>query len=244
MCTLTVWRDATRLIVTMNRDDAAARPEAPPRLWVDRDASFAAPVDLEAGGAWIGLNSHGVIACLLNRYDVTRKGERSRGSVVVAAMAGADATRAAACVEGLDHRLYAPFTCLIVAQTECQRIDWNGERCERAPVRAMTSWMITSSSWRIDEVRARREALFAAHMANGGAEAALSAFHCQHHPDEEAWAPMMRREASQTKSITQVRIDGAGAEMRYWRRERAVAKGLVAPDQTLSLPQLAEIAGR
>lgn len=243
MCTLTVWRDAARLIVTMNRDDAPARPEAPPRLWTNEGADFAAPVDLEAGGAWIGVNARGVVACLLNRYDTAQKGERSRGDVVLAAMAGLDAPRAAACVEALDHRLYAPFTCLVVSQSECQRIDWNGEGCTRATVMATTPWMITSSSWRIDEVRARREALFTAQMAKGPAEPALSAFHCRRHPGEEAWAPMMRRENSQTKSITQVRIDAANIEMRYWRRERAIANGLAATDHTLLLPHLAKIAG-
>lgn len=65
MCTLTVWRDAARLIVTMNRDDAAARPGAPPRLWTNEGAVFAVPVDLEAG-AWIGVSAPGVLpVCLI-----------------------------------------------------------------------------------------------------------------------------------------------------------------------------------
>lgn len=243
MCTLTVWRDGARLIVTMNRDDVAARPEAPPRLWTNEGAGFAAPVDLEAGGTWIGVNARGVVACLLNRYDTAQKGERSRGGVVVAAMAGLDAPRAAGCIEALDHRLYAPFTCLVVSQSECQRIDWNGGCCTRTPVKATAPWMITSSSWRIDEVRARREALFAARMSKGPTGAALSAFHCRRRPGEEAWAPMMWRETSQTKSITQVRIEAANIEMRYWRRESAIANGLTAPDHKLSLPHLAKIAG-
>lgn len=247
MCTLTVWRDAARLIVTMNRDDAAARPEAAPRLWRDGDRSFAAPVDLEAGGTWIGVNRNGVVACLLNRYDRAAKGERSRGGVVLAAMAGRDVTDAVACVEAVDHRSHGPFTCVVVSPRESQRVDWDGGQCVATPIRALTPWLITSSSWRFDEVRAQREALFALHMAeSGGIGAALSEFHCRPPSQGDSWAPMMRREASQTKSITQVRVDGAEAEMRYWRRESAIAQGLAAPDHTLSLPhaQLAEISSR
>jgi hypothetical protein len=91
-------------------------------------------------------------------------------------------------------------------------------------------------------VRARREALFTAQMTNGAEEAALSARHCRRHLGEEAWAPMMRRETSQTKGITQVRIDAANATCGIGAAKRAIANGLAAPDQTLFLPHLT--AGR
>jgi uncharacterized protein with NRDE domain len=66
----------------MNRDDLADRPEAAPAEWPSAKPAFVAPKDLQAGGTWIGVNDHGVIACLLNRYDAAPAGHISRRSIV------------------------------------------------------------------------------------------------------------------------------------------------------------------
>lgn len=227
MCTLTILRANQTLTLTMNRDDAPARAEAPPRLWGEGAANFAAPIDLEAGGTWIGVNSTGVAACLLNRYDNAARGARSRGEIVPRALGGEDLDAAAAAVAAMTHSQYSPFTCLIVSEDGARRFDWNGDANAERRMHMQCPLMMTSSSWRFEAVAAWRSALFEDTLAiTDAGPAALSDFHCALHPGEEAWAPMMRRDYAHTKSVTQIVIGKADIELRYWPREQALERGL------------------
>lgn len=238
MCTLTVLRAGDTFTLTMNRDDAPTRAEAPPRLWGANHRAFAAPVDLEAGGAWIGVNGAGVAACLLNRYDEAAKGVRSRDEVVPSALSGDDLETAAAAVEALPHRDYSPFTCLLVSADGAARIDWNGAQWAKQRLNPQPSWMMTSSSWKFEAVAAWRQALFENTFAGArSAAVALSAFHCALRPGEESWAPMMRRDYAHTKSVTQIVMRPGDIELRYWTRDHALDRGLTDPAHVLRLPR-------
>jgi hypothetical protein len=220
----------------MNRDDVIERPESGPRLWSKHGSTFAAPIDLQAGGVWIGVNAHGVIACLLNRYDAGAPvGVSSRGAVVVDAMRASAATEALKRLQALDHLLYSPFTCIVLSLTAGVRFDWDGAHAQAAALDEASPWMTTSSSWALDEVRKRRQALFAATWSQpGDPDSKISAFHCRSVEGGDAWAPMMKRESSQTKSVTQVEVGSGRATMKYWRRERALAQGLSDAETALS----------
>jgi uncharacterized protein with NRDE domain len=245
MCTLTLIREAERLLVTMNRDDIATREEAPPVLWPHAQPAFAAPKDLQAGGTWIGVNANGVIACLLNRYDEAPIGAKSRGGIVLEAMRGKTVEDACDALSSLGHSLYSPFTCIVADRGRSARIDWTGVSCERTDLTTESDVMLTSSSWQVDEVRAQREALFQTIWSNNEyKEANVAAFHSARDSAHDAWAPMMQRPSSQTKSITQVELTARGAEMRYWTRASAISRRLTAPDASVRLsacsPQLLE----
>lgn len=237
MCTLTVLRDSGRLLVTMNRDDIVAREEAPPRLWPDAETDFVAPRDMQAGGTWIGVNCHGIVACLLNRYDAAPAGYVSRGRVVLEAMLGASVDTACGAVTALDHHAYSPFTCLIVGEHAATRLDWTGShlsQTELSPTEQVM--MLTSSSWQFHEVKAQREALFreiwAQHQDAGDK---IAAFHCRRVGAHDAWAPMMQRQSSQTKSVIQVELSSEGAHMHYWTRDAAIDRWLTSPSASTSL---------
>lgn len=235
MCTLTILRANGTLTLTMNRDDVPARPEAPPRLWEESGVRFAAPVDLEAGGTWIGVNANGVAACLLNRYDEAPVGVLSRGEIVQRALAAGNIDAATAAIGSLAHGAYSPFTCVLVSAAEIQRLDWNGaafaQRC--APLEGPI--MLTSSSWRFEPVAAWRQALFEKTIVPDPAPHALSDFHCARRPGNEAWAPMMQRDYAHTKSITQIVIGKADIELRYWPRDHALERGLERPSHVLRI---------
>ncbi|HCK85375.1 MAG TPA: hypothetical protein DHW63_12895 [Hyphomonadaceae bacterium] len=236
MCTLTVLRTNETLTLTMNRDDAPARAEAPPRVWREGAPDFAAPIDLEAGGTWIGVNSAGVAACLLNRYDEAARGARSRGEIVPRALGGQDLTDAAAAVAAIAHSQYSPFTCLIVAEDGALRFDWNGDAIAEQLLCVQRPLMMTSSSWRFEAVAAWRGALFEDTLAATDAgPVALSDFHCALRPGEEAWAPMMRRDYAHTKSVTQIVIGKDDIELRYWPREQALQRGLSRSTHVMGL---------
>src|ERR1700741_3178665 len=100
MCTVVVLRRPDHpwpIILGANRDEMLARPWKPPaRHWPDR-AEVVAGLDELAGGTWMGINDHGVVACILNRHGTLgpMAGKRSRGELVLDALDHADARDAA-----------------------------------------------------------------------------------------------------------------------------------------------------
>ena len=94
------------------------RPWRPPaRHWPDR-AEVVAGLDELAGGTWLGVNDHGVMAGILNRQHSLgpAAGMRSRGELVLEALDHADAAEAVSALAGLDTRAYRPFN-LVVADS-------------------------------------------------------------------------------------------------------------------------------
>ncbi len=235
MCTLTVLREPARLTITMNRDDSGTRLEAPPALW-KAEPRFAAPKDLQAGGTWIGVNALGLTACLLNRYDAAPAGQTSRGSIVLEAMREGTPEAAAARLTSLTLSSFSPFTCLLINLDHGVRLDWNGHAVSRMALDTHGALMLTSSSWRYDEVQQQRAKLFDSIWAQPDANKdQLADFHCRRDEAHQRWMPMMQREVSETKSITQVTLAQEGATMRYWTRASAITRQLSDPDKEIRL---------
>lgn len=148
-------------------------------------------------------------------------------------------------LKALDRAAYSPFTCLLVGHDSSTRLDWTGARLTHAKVAAADIIMLTSSSWQFDEVKAQREALFRRIWTNsGGADDGVAAFHSRRDSANDAWAPMMQRPQSQTKSVTQVELTSLGAEMRHWTRDAAIERQLTAPDESLRIPTPVRHDGR
>ncbi len=103
------------LLLAANRDERVARPSRPPgRHWADRQ-DIVAGYDEFAGGSWLGLNDHGVVAAILDRAGSLgpAAGKRSRGELVLEALDHADAMAAADALADLDGTAYRPFNMLI-----------------------------------------------------------------------------------------------------------------------------------
>ena len=119
MCTLIILRrpdHAWPVLIGANRDELLQRPWSPPgRHWPDR-SDVVAGQDREAGGSWLGMNEHGVVAGILNRTGSLgpQAGKRSRGELVLEALDHPDACDAAAALSALDGRAWRTFN-LIVA---------------------------------------------------------------------------------------------------------------------------------
>jgi len=117
MCTLiTLHRcvPGAPLVVAANRDEHRDRPAEGPALRETAAGPVAAPRDLRAGGTWLGVNRHGAFAALTNRptacADPTR---RSRGLLVMDALASVKACEAAEWLSGLPAGAYNPFNLLV-----------------------------------------------------------------------------------------------------------------------------------
>ena len=119
MCTVVILRRPNHdwpLILAANRDEMKTRPWLPPgRHWPERP-EVVAGLDQEAGGTWLGLNDHGLLAGVLNRRGSLgpQTGKRSRGELVLEALDHAEAEQAAIALSHLDPEAYRPFN-LVVA---------------------------------------------------------------------------------------------------------------------------------
>ncbi|MBW2495795.1 MAG: NRDE family protein [Deltaproteobacteria bacterium] len=134
MCTLIVLHRCVPgrpLVVAANRDEFYARPAEGPAIRETGVGKILAPVDLEAGGTWLGLNERGVFAGLTNLRPWTatdgtetldpsalaNSGQRSRGEVVMSALEARSAAEAARRLERLEVDAYNPFQ-LVVADAQ------------------------------------------------------------------------------------------------------------------------------
>lgn len=103
------------LILAANRDEMRNRPSKPPaRHWDDRD-QVTAGLDVLAGGTWLGMNEHGVVACVLNRVDSLgpMADKRSRGELPLEALDHAEARVATEALVDLDPLSYRSFNMVI-----------------------------------------------------------------------------------------------------------------------------------
>lgn len=140
MCTLIVaWQvfsDAD-LVVAANRDEFLDRPAGPPALHMDRAIPVLAPIDLKAGGTWLGINASGLFCGITNRFghppDPAR---RSRGHLVFDGLAHPDARSSTDALAGLSPDEYNRFH-LVLADGRSAAVLWNdGQRirgCDLEP---------------------------------------------------------------------------------------------------------------
>ncbi|MBA2664014.1 MAG: NRDE family protein [Bradymonadaceae bacterium] len=135
MCTLIIAVQVLKdcpLWIAANRDEVLERPAAPPSIDSSGAVALLAPRDLEAGGTWLGLNACGLFAGITNRFAMVRQpGHRSRGLIVLDALAersaAAAADRIAASGPG-DHNGFH----LVVADEKEAFLVWNdGLRLQR-----------------------------------------------------------------------------------------------------------------
>jgi hypothetical protein len=118
MCTVVILRRPGHdwpVLIAANRDEMLGRPWRPPgRHWPDR-AEVVAGLDVLAGGSWMGLNDHGVVACMLNRTGSLGPApdKRSRGELVLEALDHADAADAVRALSALEPASYRPFNMLV-----------------------------------------------------------------------------------------------------------------------------------
>ncbi|RME05926.1 MAG: hypothetical protein D6812_02375 [Deltaproteobacteria bacterium] len=132
MCTLIVafhLDPDLPLVIGANRDERYSRPAAPPSSFEREGIRIVAPLDLEAGGTWLGLSETGLFAALTNRFGCSpRPGQRSRGEIVLDALAAGSLDHAKERVAGLDPSTYPPFHLLLATRKEALLFWHDGRR--------------------------------------------------------------------------------------------------------------------
>lgn len=236
MCTLTILRGDGNTLVTMNRDEARTRAEEyPVQRFAQGTVSWAAPIDAAALGTWMGANSAGLVACLMNLYgpEAADGGAEmlSRGGIPMGCLAQGGLTEATAWAErSLRTEEYRPFRLALIDGAAGVLFTSTGAGAMAKRALAGGDAVFASSSWRTDAVIAWRERAFAEWIAAGRRfEGKLPSFHLAAAGDDPRYGAMMAREESCTRSVTQAALgDGGGCTLRYWpvRDRRIVGDGL------------------
>jgi uncharacterized protein with NRDE domain len=138
MCTLILAYKAfsqSPLYLATNRDEFLDRPASGFQRWPRGGEDILAPLDVKAGGTWIGINTHGVVAAITNRFGIPPDPKRhSRGALVPRALTFSDAESALLDLRGLNPSLYNPFH-LFIADRHSAGIGWSdGNRLHCVPL--------------------------------------------------------------------------------------------------------------
>jgi uncharacterized protein with NRDE domain len=139
MCTLCFRHqpdDDFPLAVLSNRDEAYDRP-AGGWDWRGSGRDCFAPIDLEAGGTWIGLNRNGVVAALTNIFPSWEGTDfRSRGALVTD-MLQLDAAAGApeAMAQSFSVYSYNKFNLLVADPLTAFVFSWAGDELETFDLR-------------------------------------------------------------------------------------------------------------
>ena len=118
MCTVVLLLrpgEAWPVLLAANRDEMLDRAWDPPGAYWPEQPDVVAGRDRTAGGTWLGMNGHGVVAAVLNRQGSLgpRPGRRSRGELPLIALAHHSAEAAAAAIGGLQARVWRRFNMVL-----------------------------------------------------------------------------------------------------------------------------------
>lgn len=122
MCTLAIYVRALPglpLVIAANRDEFLDR-EATGPVTLSETPRIVGGRDLRAGGTWLAISEHGVVAGLLNRRTeaLPIASKRSRGELPMTALAERSAADAAARLGRLDGETYNAFNLLVADRDE------------------------------------------------------------------------------------------------------------------------------
>ncbi len=210
----------------MNRDELRSRgPEIPPALHESADTTWVGPIDSDAGGTWIGTNEYGVTACLLNAYfpigaapEAIQAGARSRGVIIPEVLGRPSFEQCERWLNNdLDPSDFAGFMLLVVTADVCAHFLWPGHGEIQRVAHADEWTFLTSSFIDSSDAEAWRYSAFRAWLEQGArSRDDVPEFHLQRDAGKESLSPLMDRDYSVTRSITQVSADVNESRVRYW----------------------------
>ena len=114
MCTLLIlYRPKNKwpLIIAGNRDEMKDRPWLPPGKHWSKCNEIIAGKDLTAGGSWLGINTNGLVATILNRTNSLGPDieKNSRGKIIIDILKNKTLDSALNYIKLLDSTKWKPF---------------------------------------------------------------------------------------------------------------------------------------
>jgi len=103
------------MLIGANRDEKRDRPALPPGYHWPSQPDVLGGMDVLAGGTWLAINGHGVVACVLNRSGTLgpQAGKRSRGELPLLALQQPTASRAAGLLAGQNGEGWRSFNMVV-----------------------------------------------------------------------------------------------------------------------------------
>ena len=242
MCTLTAYpvlreQRVSDLIITMNRDEALARPEARPIT----SEHYWHTVDAKAGGSWFGAHfdnpddqhNRGWAFALLNRYQDAELSSvaapKSRGDIIPRLLKAASFKLACQSMAKLDCSQFAPFDLVAFALADGKALasqwQWSGRELSHQQKVLTQPGIWVSSSVDIDEANEVRRSAFAQfaerdwpQQSAGALAQELTALHLTSCAANPSLGFAMRRPGRATRSLSQVSLSQTGpVSCRYQR---------------------------
>jgi len=222
VCTLSWLPSRNGYWLLFTRDERRSRSRgSPPAVARRGDHLVLAPTDGDFEGTWIGVNSAGVGAALLNRYadGPTDPGipRVSRGLLVRSLLDSRSATRV---VRRLEDMSLAPFQSFTLAATDRRGVvhvtDWDGSSVTKTTIRQPGLLRTSSGGDQLEAERQRRKVF----DELVGTELrprieSLREFHRGHLPERGPYSVCMHRDEAETHSLTEVRVSRRTATMRF-----------------------------
>jgi len=146
MCSIILRITESGTCIAANRDELLRRPWQPPAAHWPEYPGIIAGRDETAGGTWLGLNRHGVMAAILNRHGTLgpAAGKHSRGELPLLALQHSTAEAAANALATIDAAAYRSFN-LVIADKDSAWLLKGLESARPAPQKlGAGTWMITS----------------------------------------------------------------------------------------------------
>jgi len=252
MCSVSVFRQRDVLLVTMNRDEKRERHED--GLFFDDRHCY--PLDGQSGGTWFGVNRYGLVAALLNRYEDATLTDAavSRGTLIPQLLQLNSVALAVEHVKSLDLKHVNPYTLLLLDRLQSQTLSWNGRELTidiSTESGSRKRWQfLSSSSVNALQIPRQRLAVFSDQLSSEDSMKCTApeilAMHLHREDNSPESAVFMDREATHTKSITQVSLRRDEVKLDYFSEESLapVRQGLVplpAPSNNISLRTLESI---
>jgi hypothetical protein len=222
MCTLSWLPLPGGYAVAMNRDERPTRaPALPPAVATPSGIPALIPIDGEAGGSWISVNSLGHTLALLNRFEDSPLDPGgvfvSRGLLLTELAGHPGPQMVDRALAGMPLVSYRPFTLASISPaSDPWLFEWNGRALERA--RVNEPGMLRTSSGR-DQAGAERVrgALFREAKASprGLTKEALFGLHRSHRPERGPLSICMHREEANTVSCSLITVSNSDVLFSY-----------------------------
>lgn len=219
MCTVSIVSHANGVRLVCNRDEKRARARAlTPRLRELGGRCALFPIDADRGGTWVGVNSSGLVAVLLNRTVPAQIGSvagqpccgfESRGAIVPHVLTAATIDEAVDRIGTLSKVPFAAFRLLLLRHRALWTLTGGGDdtlAVERTPL--LTSVVVASSSLGDHLVEVARQRLFHELLSKyrGSPLEAQSAFHAHQWPARPEISVLMSRHDARTVSRTRIDV--------------------------------------
>ena len=235
MCTISILRNLEgSILLTANRDELRTRGELGLKQDKRSNVQRIFPVDAQANGTWLGVNNYGVVAAILNFYEVPYQGTLSRGLIIPSLLEFECLSDARSWInESLKLADYSAFTLLLMDREEVYRYRWDGVTLQEQVLdftkqhfhgahksnstknNFSSGFLESSSSVDLHNTLSHRHKLFQLWQEQGGDEKSILGFHLARDENNSSPSVCMARKLSHTKSISQIRLDATGGQFCY-----------------------------